>query len=113
MTGWRDVLGGLKQHYDKIVALAIVILLLVSLVYLAIHVGLIPKEHKRWLHKISLFVPGFVGALPADGRATTSLQIPGLAGLTGLTFELGMLTLQHGLGVAEEISDVTPVTILP
>jgi hypothetical protein len=61
----------------------------------------------------SLSLPGFVGPLPANGRATTSLTIPGLAGLAGLTFELGMLTLQQGLPVVEEIGDVTTVTILP
>ena len=61
----------------------------------------------------SLSLPGFVGLLPANGTVNTNLTVPPLPGLVGLTFHLGMLTLQTGVGIVEELGDVTAVTILP
>jgi hypothetical protein len=61
----------------------------------------------------ALSLPGFAGLLDASGQRSTTLTIPPLPGLVGTTFHLGMITLQTGQGVAEELGDITPVTILP
>jgi hypothetical protein len=56
-------------------------------------------------------LPGFVGTLGTTGRATTSLGIPPIGALSGLTLFAGMVTLQRGLPQAEETSAVTSVRI--
>ncbi|MBK8979952.1 MAG: S8 family serine peptidase [Planctomycetes bacterium] len=56
-------------------------------------------------------LPGFLGQLGADGRATAQLPIPANAALVGLTIHYGMATAETGQALAEETSPVGSFTI--
>jgi len=59
----------------------------------------------------SLLLPGFLGQLDFRGEARIGLVVPNLPALAGMTFQLGMVTMEFGVLRVEDVSNVVPVTV--
>ena len=69
MIGLRGIVSAVKVHYDKLIAVAILLGLLASVVYLAVRVGMIRKMQQDFDGKINLLTPQHAEAADQDVAA--------------------------------------------
>ncbi len=62
----RSIIANLKTHYDKLIAFVILAVLVASLIYLAVQLGLIQGSDKAFRGKMSAFTPKFPNTEKVD-----------------------------------------------
>ena len=80
LTVLKGIWGWLKLHYDKIIAVLMLLVLCLSLLYLAFKIGMTRKEQEEHARKIASFTPSHPEAVPIDDdpyeAALTKLEGP-------------------------------------
>jgi len=80
LTIVKGIGGWLRLHYDKIIAVLMLIALCLSLLYLAFKIGMTRKEQEVHARMIESFQPGHPNAVPVDDTpyetALTRLKSP-------------------------------------
>ncbi|MCK5850371.1 MAG: hypothetical protein KAH23_05600 [Kiritimatiellae bacterium] len=95
MIAVKDILDGIKSHYEKAIAFAVLVGLLGSLVYLAVQVGLIRGKDENWRNEIEDMNPSYKDTDAVDEEpyivAFEQIALPSMIQLNTWTNE--MLTI--------------------